>query len=740
MPAHFVPTAAAALAVASAPAPHVVEEADPDAAYLPAHGNQVRAARAIMDIFRGGDCHYAMLIAEMQSGKTGTFQTLIRMALNAGLVDRVYILCGSAEVLLFKQARADTDRYNGAAFAGGRIKVLFRQHLKDARIDRRRALLIVDESHLDSGAGQQMMRFLGRNGLSLAGTTDDMLASETYICSVSATPYAELSKLHSGASLPKGKVVLEPGTGYFGLSAYKTAGKLKATFDIAAEPDRFTALLTAPTTPKWILFRATAASATTVSRLARAAGLGVVHYNSRRKDIAIDDEDASKPSLNAAPARTTVVILKGCLRVGKVVPKQHVAFVWENTKGAKMDTLAQALPGRMCGYFAPGADKPDIYVTGRILEERRSVIRRPALALPLPAGGLLRPADLDPRRGVSEVDRHCALAAGREVVPRTGTHMTGGAVAAAPADRAGRMVTQCLPIRLNFRADDDEWSPVRDAEGTETPRALLLDKLRARLQVDPSWFRFSAAQQQEILKYCNLQSTCTDADVTTLAATDVNLRHLRATGPGSSQSQANYFKSIADAWVRHDTCPENVAGSPRLTFCIVHASPHGAGVTPGHVYAIFYTYATPKLTAIHTESRLSTTRADTLYDGAGAAAAAAPRADASRADTPAAVSTATEGATLISIPRSAHISPNDLYDHLDWLLARQHQFPDSITPHVSAFPLLRAAYNFVDRTHNDLETLLRELGTTHGVRFTVTYKDALRSDNFGVESIRWALL
>ena len=65
--------------------------------------------------------------------------------------------------------------------------------------------------------------------------------------------------------------------------------------------------------------------------------------------------------LEDAPLVTTVVIVRGRLRAGKVVPKTHVGFVWEGANKSKTDVLVQGLVGRMCGYVF-GTEKPTLYV------------------------------------------------------------------------------------------------------------------------------------------------------------------------------------------------------------------------------------------------------------------------------------------------------------------------------------------------------------------------------------------
>ena len=65
--------------------------------------------------------------------------------------------------------------------------------------------------------------------------------------------------------------------------------------------------------------------------------------------------------LEDAPTVTTVVIVRGRLRAGKVVPKQHIGLIWEGAAMSKTDALVQGLVGRMCGY-AFGKTKPTLFI------------------------------------------------------------------------------------------------------------------------------------------------------------------------------------------------------------------------------------------------------------------------------------------------------------------------------------------------------------------------------------------
>ena len=128
------------------------------------YSEQISAATSIRTVFLKKELRYAMLIARCQAGKTGAFQELIRLMLANGDINRAYILCGSSETELRDQAREDTEKANPVAYARGDVKVLFRQDFKGADMDITRALIVVDESHLDQTQNQELDQFLARHG------------------------------------------------------------------------------------------------------------------------------------------------------------------------------------------------------------------------------------------------------------------------------------------------------------------------------------------------------------------------------------------------------------------------------------------------------------------------------------------------------------------------------------------------------------------------------------------------
>lgn len=561
------------------------------------HVTQALAATNIHEVFTSGAFHYALLCAEMQSGKTGAFQSLARQSLQSGLVERVYILCGSAEVVLKRQAIDDTQTYN--ADLSDRITVCFRQDFPKTTLNTRSTLLIVDESHLDSSHGQQMMLFLARHGLTLQGTTPEMVANGTYICSVSATPYAELAKIRDGSSLPKHVEYLQPGPGYYGLQHYEADGLLRPTFSIAADSDRFRALLVAAiASPKWILMRTVdTETMETVRALCSILGMPILEYNATRKDVAITRAEAiaiglpATQSLDDAPTTTSIVHIKGTCRVGKVLPKRHIAFVWEDSKAPSTDTSVQALPGRMCGYASAfGPEKPVIYVSSKVLEGRKTV-------LTLDEG--------DDNFTVSELDRHSALTIGREVVPTKGMNVTRSTLYKRDEDA----ITQTPPFLLDM---------TDVPAGTRLSESVILARLKAtenQLMTQYAWALLTEEQQAEITTFLARPASELLRD----QVGEGRPLHYRRLKTDSADGNRDKFVDVTRAYVAQTSTHTgwNLTQTS-LLFHVVESIPVTlplpTTVRPGHIYCVFYTHAPPRLEALPLRSRVPETKPDTVFD------------------------------------------------------------------------------------------------------------------------------
>jgi len=96
--------------------------------------------------------------------------------------------------------------------------------------------------------------------------------------------------------------------------------------------------------------------------------------------------------LNKKPKKPTVIILCGMLRMGKVVPKEHIAMVFEEQTKHKtrlVDTGLQGLLGRMCGYPTNKRGfNIDVYLESKIIEHTEAYSE----AYDSVSGPLIKPA------------------------------------------------------------------------------------------------------------------------------------------------------------------------------------------------------------------------------------------------------------------------------------------------------------------------------------------------------------
>jgi hypothetical protein len=337
------------------------------------HSNQTKASSGILSAYKAG-VRYSLLRALCQSGKTGTFQSLIQRMLNDEEITHAYILCGSSETELKKQAVNDTQTFNLDFYQKGRIQVLFHQDFLEATMDIQNALIVIDESHMVQTKGQQLHQFLLNHGIKMDGDPTVLKEKNAYVLSVDATPYSELAALVMGET-PYEKHVedLLPGTGYYGLADYDRDYRLLSTFSISKEPERFEELLLS-TPAKYVLMRMTRsksneANEAELRRICKRNHFPILLYTGEKTQVAMTLSEQKRylrkgqnlPCLMDAPLLTTVVIVRGRLRAGKVVPKVHVGFIWEGASKSKTDALVQGLPGRMCGYVF-GDVKPLLFV------------------------------------------------------------------------------------------------------------------------------------------------------------------------------------------------------------------------------------------------------------------------------------------------------------------------------------------------------------------------------------------
>jgi hypothetical protein len=348
------------------------------------HLNQIIASNNVLSKYREG-VRYAIMQAPCQSGKTGTFQKLIRDMLSMSLIERAYVVCGSAETRLRDQANEDTQNYNNDFFDAGKISIVFHSAFGKTTMNIQNTLIVLDESHLVQTVGQKLELFFYKHGITMDGNPQTLERNNTYILTVSATGWSELSTIvYAETKFPKYIETLIPGEGYKGADEFTKQFKVQKTYNIGSEKgyEQFERLIQQPKyKKKWLLVRLKSSefglkAEYAIIKICMKHEINYAYYSSLKAEIpqiALTKFEDRKGefgilvgNLEEQPEKTTVVFIRECLRAGKVVPKKYIGFVWEGSKMPKTDSLYQGLPGRMMGYEY-GTALPDIFIPRSIL-------------------------------------------------------------------------------------------------------------------------------------------------------------------------------------------------------------------------------------------------------------------------------------------------------------------------------------------------------------------------------------
>jgi hypothetical protein len=630
---------------------------------------------------------YAILKAKCQSGKTGAYHALIAEMLRRGDVQRVYILCGSAETELRDQAHRDAKEHNLAPYTAGAIEIIFHQDFAKSALNITNALIIVDESHLVLTKSQKLHEFLGRHGITMDGRPTVLEEKNAYVLSVDATPYSEEAALyHKETPYAKHVEMLVPGDGYVGLNDYSVVDLIDSTFDLTTVDGgaRFTTLLSEHPNKYALMRLSTGKKAdvveTEVRRICAAIGARVLCFTADKTEVDISrpTEATGLPCLEDAPTVTTVVLLCGRLRAGKVVPKQHIAFVWEGAKNSKTDALVQGLAGRMCGYKF-GDTLPRIFL--------------PASSLAKSNGKVVV---------ASEIER--ALDATGHVLPRLATNLKKPRIATAPTD--GK--TQCTPLRLEW--DGTQLEDLAGNAGALKDEAREL--LRRNLHLLDASSRYTPEQKAEIRGYA------------LAPATPLHGRHYVAE---SSDGCTTYYKQVLEAYKNGTTPSELITDCPEITYVITERGFAGlsqSGANHRHVYVIFYTHAAGVLPVVHLESRIAHTNGKSIFSIDNTCFTDMPVA-----------------AGIVGLSEHDLKTPTAFEAAMRAYLTLQRTSTLTVSKCIKSsgkhFRFDKAKFNWTSKGRHDVATILHRLNTDFNIKMDIKYVKG-GDKHFNIESIVWA--
>ena len=297
---------------------------------------------------------WGMLLAPMQCGKTNTFLLTACEMMRSGKVDRAVIFTGCRETDLRAQLNDDKIKFKelyqlflhsqGVEELSGsfvdNISIYFGQDL-DKCPSQEKTLYIWEESHYGQSHKQEVDLFLRRMGIQATG----ILPESSFMLSVSATPFSELSD-HHHMSQDKFVVQMIPSDQYLSVKKMMANGQIRTMKD----PVKELANILRPVQDGYVLIRASKTQQTKMTSIALADGFEVVHCD-------MDHHYDLNNKLKHLPTKKTVIFIKGMCRMGKKLDKTNLRLCVETSCG-KTDTLLQSLIGRVCGYNS----RPDIFI------------------------------------------------------------------------------------------------------------------------------------------------------------------------------------------------------------------------------------------------------------------------------------------------------------------------------------------------------------------------------------------
>jgi hypothetical protein len=371
------------------------------------HTNQQLCGDEILAAYETNSIYHILLLSQMQMGKSGTYWYVIFNALfKKNLIENVIVMSGNREKDLYNQVKEDKDAYTDWFFKQDsvtktlsafeiqkmkekvktNVKILWGPNLsgkkKPSELVKNNTLIVWDESHYAQSEKNSPDLFFKNNGLSnlIDGTIslDEIKLRNIRLLNVSATPFSELIMNSEKNKMSYHKVIrLIPQNTYCGIQKYMERGLIHSSVIINTDNKELIkdtiSLYKNPGNPKYMIVRVNnnKGALKVMKEICKELNIVCKRYNSKIVEIDLDD-------MNDKPMFDTMIVISGMLRMGKVVPKEHISMVYESTTKKsvrKIDTGLQGLLGRVCGYsqLKNGFDI-NIYVEENLIVSMREYI------------------------------------------------------------------------------------------------------------------------------------------------------------------------------------------------------------------------------------------------------------------------------------------------------------------------------------------------------------------------------
>ena len=349
----------------------VPDESDEDP-----HPEQHAAALELFAWMFTVKCAWAHLAAEMQAGKSGVANALIRLCMqNANILGinpktSMFVLTGMSDDAWKKQTRARVPKAvrDNVHHSGGLNKVKVQLTTLAAKDGLRNVLIILDESQVASNSSNRPNSLIYK-------TVRDLVPVEQWVernirfLTISATDPAKVMAMES-CEASCFNVQLKTSEDYQSVESLHAAGRIRSledhgdigSGDSVAELKR---AVGAYSTPLWHILRPKTGKGAEVEEKLRKAfpGAQVISWDSSKRSAPESDGDDSSSETSGSladindllanpPATHSFVLLKNMFYAAKTLNDKHVGVLWDRLGGnvGGDNARLQSLLGRACGY------------------------------------------------------------------------------------------------------------------------------------------------------------------------------------------------------------------------------------------------------------------------------------------------------------------------------------------------------------------------------------------------------
>ena len=466
-------------------------------------------------------CAWVHLAAEMQAGKTGVLNALLRLVFSNWATlkitpDRVFVITGMNDNAWVKQTkeRLPRDVRDGVAHNGGLGKIDRALDALNAVAPLANILIVIDESHLASSAVNRPSSVIYARVAALC-PPERWAERGIRFMTISATDPAKGVVIDDG-KLPISAelVVLKTTEAYQSVKTLYAAGRLRKleNYGDLHKPEGMAELQKAVSQfaePRIHILRARYGKQEAVAdALRRSFPEAIVRpwdSTSRPKSAGAEDASSAKMEdindlLKEAPPQHTFIILKNMFYASKTMHDAHVGVMWDRV-GGKDDTNLQSLLGRACGYNK--SSTTIVYTSGQ------TVTNYLKFWWPVLAGGAV-PAGVDAARLDKKMPGQrvkAGAAGGAPVLQVVPTHATPVWVAAAAGGGGGGGGPVTPPRAKKVAKNEDDYvAEIREFASFAAAKACATRSKEPK-QVD-GFYQTSTTGATRTLRYDEVVAFC----------------------------------------------------------------------------------------------------------------------------------------------------------------------------------------------------------------------------------------